>query len=62
MSSGNFRSVDTEQGVTGAPRSDSVGKVFIYDLETFEMFTQLRGEQVKSLQFLFTPVRFSPNK
>ncbi|XP_033639505.1 integrin alpha-9-like [Asterias rubens] len=48
VSSGNFRSVDTEQGVTGAPRSDSVGKVFIYNLETFEMYTQLRGEQMGS--------------
>ncbi|XP_071803446.1 integrin alpha-9-like [Asterias amurensis] len=48
VSSGNFRSVNTEQGVTGAPRSDSVGKVFIYNLETFEMYTQLRGEQMGS--------------
>ncbi len=48
VSSGKFRSGNEEQGVTGAPRSNSVGKVFIYNLDTFEVYTQIRGEQMGS--------------
>ncbi|XP_022083756.1 integrin alpha-9-like [Acanthaster planci] len=48
VSTGKFLTVDTEQGVTGAPRSQQIGKVTIYDLETFQVYTELLGEMMST--------------
>nr|XP_006821909.1 PREDICTED: integrin alpha-9-like [Saccoglossus kowalevskii] len=46
MSSGNFYSDDTTEGVTGAPRAKHVGKVFVYDLQDFSVLIELEGQQM----------------
>ncbi|XP_038044656.1 integrin alpha-9-like [Patiria miniata] len=46
VSTGNFLSIASEQGVTGAPRSKEIGKVVIYDLETFQVYREFLGEMM----------------
>ena len=54
VTSGRFRSRDTIQGVTSAPRALKYeseireGKVIIYDMETQEVYQELYGEKVGS--------------
>ncbi len=52
VSSGNFRSTDSVQGVASAPRATrfqkdiTTGKVIIYNLTSYEVYQELYGELV----------------
>ena len=46
LSSGSFSTPTSYEGVTGAPRAYEFGKVFIFDISTFEVKHVFIGDQV----------------
>ncbi|XP_054767090.2 integrin alpha-9-like [Lytechinus pictus] len=46
---GYFRTNTTQQGASGAPRAGGlVGKVYIHDLQTFQVYQELQGEMMNT--------------
>ncbi|XP_072028878.1 integrin alpha-9-like isoform X2 [Amphiura filiformis] len=48
LTSGSFSSPTANEGVTGAPRTKNLGKVFIFDIDTYVVKKELFGEPMNT--------------